>query len=102
MTDGLRINRYAMEPFSHATTTAPPSTLAEHLISLPEHESVLVQHHELLAGDATTTCGLMADMSKVFLVSDGGAAADHGSYGWVLGLEDGTRLAKGWGKDFRA
>jgi hypothetical protein len=36
-------------------------------------------------------------MLTVILVSDGSAANDHGSYGWVLGLLDGTRLAHGYG-----
>jgi hypothetical protein len=100
MTDGLRISHYKMEPYLPADTVTPSLTFEEHLQALPSHEAVLLQHFELLAGNVHEINTLIADMSKVFLVSDGGAAEDYGSFGWVLGLEDGTRLAQGWGKVF--
>jgi hypothetical protein len=49
---------------------------------------------------ATTTCALITDLRDVILVSDGGAMDDHGSFGWVLGQQNGTRLAHGFGSVF--
>jgi hypothetical protein len=38
-----------------------------------------------------------ASLPDILLVSDGGAKDEYGSYGWVLGLSDGTRLVHGFG-----
>lgn len=98
MTDGLRMSHPVMDPYTIEPTDQPPPSFIEHLQALPEHESVILQHFELLAGEVETMCALISQMEEVLLVSDGGAAEDYGSYGWVLGLTNGTRLAQGWGK----
>ena len=99
ITDGIRISSYPMDDYAPPDDSIPTNFL-DHLKSLPAHEAVLLQHFDLLVGDVATLCTLMADITKVILVSDGGAVHDYGSYGWVLGLDDGTRLARGWGKVF--
>jgi hypothetical protein len=89
-----------MEPFSIEPTVSPPLTFSEHLKALPKHKSVLVQHYKLLAGPPKEVCRLVMDMSKAYLVSNGGTATDYRSYGWVLGLDDSTQLAHQWGQVF--
>jgi hypothetical protein len=68
-------------------------TFSTYLNALPEHESLLLTHYALLQGYAVATCALITNLSDVILVSDGGAMDNHGLFGWVLGLQDGTRLA---------
>jgi hypothetical protein len=73
-------------------------TFSAYLNALPEHESSLFTHYALLQGDAVATCALITDFLRdVILVSNGGAMDDHGSFGWVLGLQNGTRLSHGYG-----
>jgi hypothetical protein len=40
---------------------------------------------------------MIQDLRDLYVVSDGGAVDDHGSYGWVIGLSNGTCLAQGHG-----
>ena len=72
----------------------------EYLDALPDHEALLLKRLELLCGTVSDVCQKMKKMKDILLVSDGGAFAEYGSFGWVLCLKDGTRLAKGSGSVF--
>jgi hypothetical protein len=73
------------------------ATFSAYLNALPEHESSILTNYALLQGDAVATCALISDLQDVILVSDGGAMDNHGLFGWVLGLQNGTCLAHGFG-----
>jgi hypothetical protein len=68
-----------------------------YLQTLPDHEKVLLQNFLFLSGDAHTTCEMIQDLQDLYMVSDGGAVDNHGSYGWVIALSNGTCLAQGHG-----
>jgi hypothetical protein len=97
--DGYRTARYQQEEWPSLLSPIC-TTFSAHLNALPEHESSLLTNYALLQGDAVATCALITDLRDVILVSDGGARDDHGSFGWVLGLQNGTRLAHGFGSVF--
>ena len=96
ITDGWRISLYAQDIWPSPMPTEPQSFL-EYITTLPNHERLLLKHCDFLAGNAAAVCSKIQYLQQVILVSDGGAAADFGSFGWVLGLQDGTRLAQGSG-----
>ena len=50
--------------------------------------------------DVYDFCEKSSDLSEVLLVTDGGAAGDMGTFGWVIGTTSGTRLAAGSGPVF--
>lgn len=79
ITDGIRISSDKMEEYTYVTRDSPPLTFQEFVKALPEHEAVLLQNFDLLAGEVATICTLMSDLTTVILVSDGSAAADYGS-----------------------
>jgi hypothetical protein len=73
------------------------TTFATYIEQLPTHKSLLLLDYKFLVGDAHSVCTRLTMLRDAILVTDGGAAADFGSFGWVLGLVDGTRLAQGSG-----
>jgi exonuclease III len=75
-------------------------SFSEYLQSLPDHECLLLQRYEILCDDVYDLCTNLQNISEIVLVSDGGAAFDCGSYGWVMCNQDGTRLARGSGSVF--
>ena len=94
--DGWRISSFKKDP-PILIPDAPVQTFHEFIHSLPPHESLLLAHHDILCGDAFDADALLFHLDNVILVSDGGALEKYGSYGWVLGLQDGTRIAQGSG-----
>ena len=99
-TDGWRISRYNQEQLTSLSTTSHQETFFEYLQNLPPHESLLLKECETLGGGAQGICRIITSLREVILVTDGGAAADYGSFGWVLGLLNGTQLAQGSGVVF--
>jgi hypothetical protein len=75
-------------------------TFAEYLQSQPEHKSLLLQRFELFAEDIFAVCEQIRVLSKIILVSDGGAINDYGSYGWVVSMQEGNKIAQGSGSVF--
>ena len=96
ITDGIRINRFLQEEINQEDMNSP-NTFQEYIRTLPEHERLLLQHCDILTDDIHTMCAKIQHLNEVLIVSDGGAAEDFGSFGWVMGLWDGTRLAQGSG-----
>lgn len=45
-------------------------------------------------------CEQPSDLSKIMLVTDGGAADNMGTFGWIIGTTTGFRLAAGSGPVF--
>ena len=97
MTDGWRIARYQQEEWRSQTSPPDAISFQEYIQNLPEHESTILEHFDLLAGNTRDVCTQIVALRDTLLVTDGGAARDYGSFGWVLGLSNGTRLAQGWG-----
>ena len=95
--DGWRISTFCQEPPTAFPEPQAVHTFSEYLTTLPSHEFLLLEHHEILCGDVFDASILLGHLDNVLLVSDGGALEKFGSYGWVLGLNDGTRIAQGSG-----
>ena len=97
--DGWQISnvrfRYPIPPVPE-----PVQTFQEYVESRPDYESLLLLRHELLGGDIFDIGKHLKNLDNIILVSDGGALAQYGSYGWVLGTKDGKRLAQGSGAAF--
>jgi hypothetical protein len=68
-------------------------TFAEYLQCQPEHESLLLQRFKLFAEDIFALCEQIRVLSKIILVSDGGAIDDYGLYGWVVSTQEGIKIA---------
>jgi hypothetical protein len=77
---GLRIRRQSRPP------TTCPTSFFEYLSSLPSWDRRLLQHVEILDGDALAD--YFSTDGSLFIVSDGGAANERGSYGTVLATSD--------------
>jgi hypothetical protein len=92
--------------FQSPNSIDPPDKLntfpsfSEYLQSLPDHEGLLLQWYEILCDDVYFLCTNLQNLSEIALVSDGGAAFECGSYGWVICNQDSTRLARGSGSVF--
>jgi hypothetical protein len=80
-------------------TTAFPS-FTKYIQSLPDHESLLLQHVELCGQTIYDVCDALQPLSDIILVSDGGSMDDYGSFGWVISTKEGDRVAKGSGSVF--
>ena len=78
----------------------PVLSFNEYIQTLPDHEKFLLQNHVLLHPTAFDLCDIIHTLNDVIMVSDGGAIPGSGTFGWVLGTTDGTRLAKGYGPAF--
>ena len=90
---GWRIESYSS--YCPRQTPLPPSTFDDYCTSLEPWESQLLST-VTLHYDPFTIAGHMMDQ-PIRTCSDGSAAAFEGTYGWVLSLADGTRLAHGAG-----
>ncbi len=66
----------------------------------PEHIAALLPRIQWYCEDAYDFCGQASDLSKILLVTDGGAANQMGTFGWIIGTTSGTRLAAGSGPVF--
>ena len=75
-----------------------PTSISQHLQSLPQWELQLLQHTELLVPEATIKRTL--ETTTCFMASDGSAPTGKGSFAWVLSNTQGTRLAQGQGPVF--
>ena len=75
------------------------ATFTDFINTQPEHVRILLADVTITGSCVFHLCQTqLKDLSKVLLVSDGGAIPrDRGSFGWVLANTDGTRLAKGKG-----
>ena len=97
--DGWRISRprvlHPIDPEPH-----PVQTFNEYIASRPDYEALLLLRYELLGGDIFEIGTMLQNLDDIILVSDGGAFAEYGSYGWVLGTKEGTCLAQGSGAAF--
>jgi hypothetical protein len=94
---------YMFDPMVPAPTldqTVQFPSFREYLQELPDHQSLLLQRYEICCESIYDVCAKLQSLSGVILVSDGGALDDCGSYGWVISLSDGTRLARGSGSVF--
>jgi hypothetical protein len=81
-------------------TVAPIQSFSEYILSLPEHEAVLLQRFEIFSGFVFDLCSCLQEISQIIVVSDGGGVQQYGSFGWVIGHKDGRRLAQGSGSAF--
>lgn len=101
ITDGWRIS--VPSPLS-PTIQCPPTKIAasfdDYLDSIPDSERCLLIRYHLFDRDPYDTLEYFNDYDRVIIVSDGGALPDRGSFGWIIGLLDGTRLARGQGTVF--
>jgi hypothetical protein len=61
-------------------TTAFPS-FEEYIISLPDHESLLLRHVEIFDQSIYDVCDKLHNLSDIILVLDGGAMDGFGSFG---------------------
>jgi hypothetical protein len=100
ITDGLLTSRYQQEAYTSRTEPANKPSFQEYLLQQPEHKSSLFSHFDFLAGSTHEVCSCITSLRNTLLVTDGGATQDYGSFGWVLGLSNGTRLAQGSGVVF--
>ena len=96
VSDGLRIN-FTLPGRQSSTSTDDSDvlTLGDYFQTLPNDASFLLMRFEILHHDCFDMCDQISTLDDVILVSDGGAYADFGAFGWVLGLTSGDRLAQG-------
>ncbi len=66
----------------------------------PVHIAVLLPRIQWYCQDVYDFCEQSSDLSDILLVTDGGAADDMGTFGWVIGTTSGIRLAAGSGPVF--
>lgn len=98
--EGWRTNQIQQLTYDADDDASDCSTFQAFLTTLPPHKKPLLAHYELLHDNIFNTCHLMSNPKDILLVSDGGAVNHLGSFGWILGLQDGTRLAHGSGIAF--
>jgi hypothetical protein len=61
----------------------------------PEHIAALLPHIQWYCHDTYDFCDQASDLSHALLVTDGGAADNMGTFGWIIGTTSGTHLAAG-------
>ena len=97
--DGWRIPGLP-DPVLYTPPAPIASTFDDYIDQQPEHISTLLPRIHWYCEDIYDFCSQAADLSKLLLVCDGGAAANMGTFGWIVGTITGTRLASGSGPVF--
>jgi exonuclease III len=80
--------------------TPPAPTFDDYINQQPEHIATLLPRINWYCQDAYEFCSLASDLNTIILVTDGGANDSMGTFGWVIGTTNGTRLASGSGPVF--
>jgi exonuclease III len=97
--DGWRIpGSLAVIPPTISPGLSP--TFDAYIDQQPDHIAALLPRLNWYCQDVFDFCDQAADLSAILLVTDGGAANNMGSFGWIIGTLSGTRLASGSGPVF--
>jgi hypothetical protein len=97
--DGLRV-RVPDPPLSPSVPDHSTKSFSAYISRQPEHLSTLFPRWRFIAKLIQEFYHLISDLSQVLVATDGGATDDYGSFGWVIALKSGQRLAQGQGITF--
>ena len=90
--DGWRIpGNFSPSPQLHVKPIA--ATFDEFIDQQPEHIAALLPRIRWYCQDVYDFCEHASDLPKIMLVTDGGAADNMGTFGWIIGTTDGLQLA---------
>jgi len=98
-TSGWRIPGHLPQVLYPIPTPIAP-TFDSFIDQQPEHIAALLPRIRWYCNDVYDFCEQATDLSKILLVTDGGASDTMGTFGWIIGTLSGTRLAAGSGPVF--